>query len=64
MNSNVPFGCIRADYEYQNLPDNDVAESSDQTRDEVPEGDDLLSIWKQQFIDAFMVLFFWIILFT
>ncbi|KAL0459699.1 UNVERIFIED_CONTAM: Magnesium/proton exchanger [Sesamum latifolium] len=43
------------DYEYQNLPDNDVAESSDQCRDEVPEGDNLLSIWKQQFIDAFVL---------
>ncbi|KAL0371461.1 UNVERIFIED_CONTAM: Magnesium/proton exchanger [Sesamum angustifolium] len=39
------------DYEYQNLPDNDVAESSDQSH----EGDNLLSIWKQQFVDAFVL---------
>nr|GMD68914.1 pentatricopeptide repeat-containing protein At3g62890 [Ipomoea batatas] len=45
---------------YQNLPDTDVAESSaghncDET---IVEESDILSIWKQQFIDALVVLFF------
>ncbi|XP_057782302.1 magnesium/proton exchanger-like [Salvia miltiorrhiza] len=38
--------------EYQKLPYTEVAESSDQFSREIPDKDNLLSIWKQQFIDA------------
>lgn len=43
----------------KNLPRTDVAESSSEQspEDKTPGKDDLLSIWKQQFLDAVMVLY-------
>ncbi|XP_047967281.1 magnesium/proton exchanger-like [Salvia hispanica] len=42
-----------SDYdEYQKLPDTEVAESSEQFNRTIPDKDNLLSIWKQQFLDA------------
>ncbi|KAG6415294.1 hypothetical protein SASPL_122700 [Salvia splendens] len=42
-----------SDYdEYQKLPDTEVAESSGQFNRTIPDKDNLLSIWKQQFLDA------------
>lgn len=51
---------------YQHLPDTDFAESSagnscDETIVEEP---DILSIWKQQFFDALVVLFFPLLFFS
>ncbi|XP_051118901.1 magnesium/proton exchanger [Andrographis paniculata] len=40
---------------YRNLPDVDVAESSDQSGEVTPHKDSFLSIWRQQFIDAFVL---------
>ncbi|KAL8530978.1 hypothetical protein ACS0TY_007841 [Phlomoides rotata] len=40
---------------YQKLPDTDVAESSEQSSKKIPEKDNLLSLWKHQFIDAFVL---------
>lgn len=44
---------------YQKLPNADVAESSEQSSEEIREKDNLLLLWKQQFTDAFVVLYFY-----
>ncbi|KAH6823969.1 magnesium/proton exchanger [Perilla frutescens var. hirtella] len=41
--------------EYQKLPGSDLAESSEQHSTTIPDKDNLFSIWKQQFVDAFML---------
>lgn len=43
----------------KNLPCTDVAEpsSGQSPEDKIPDKDDLLSIWKQQFLDAVTVLY-------
>ncbi|KAG8389497.1 hypothetical protein BUALT_Bualt02G0235600 [Buddleja alternifolia] len=44
------------DHAYQNLPDTDVDDSLEQSPQEItPEKDNFLSIWKQQFFDAFVL---------
>ncbi|KAI3449472.1 hypothetical protein Pfo_006137 [Paulownia fortunei] len=43
------------DHVYQKLLDTDIAGSSDQSQEEIPEKYNVLSIWKQQFIDAFVL---------
>ncbi|KAK6135063.1 hypothetical protein DH2020_031184 [Rehmannia glutinosa] len=55
IHSNVSLKAEIADHVYQSLPVTDLTESSDQSRKEIPEKDNLLSIWKQQFIDAIVL---------
>ncbi|KAK6120191.1 hypothetical protein DH2020_046097 [Rehmannia glutinosa] len=55
IHSNVSLKVEIADHVYQSLPVTDLTESSDQSCKEIPEKDNLLSIWKQQFIDAIVL---------
>lgn len=46
------------------MPDTEVAESSDKFSRKISDKDSLLLIWKEQFIDALTVLYFWLPLMT